>query len=177
MGHCYNTGNISGVGRSETTIGGLAGTERAGQIFGCYNKGEIHVLDDYNSSTYRVGGIAGMCYYTMKSMNAYNFGNIVDAPASASVGGTYGWRYFNSNGEDDITAFYYETHTWPGTSYDADYATAVQSIDKEQMIAEIVAARANLGRLGYTDEQPNLSQWVIDENVNDGYPILAWQQQ
>ena len=148
--------------------------ERAGQIFGCYNKGEISILDDYSSAKNNIGGIAGYCYYTITSKNAYNFGNIVNPPVSSSVGGTYGARIVN--GDSQITDFYYETHTWPGTSYDAGVATAVESIDVNQMILDIAAARETLGQLAFTEEEPNLSNWVIDPNKNNGYPILEWQQ-
>ena len=175
IGYCYNRGNLSGIGGGKTNIGGIASCERAGQIYGCYNTGEIRTLNDYTGQEIHLGGIAGYCYYTIKSMNSYNFGNIINPPAIASVGGAYGGRI--ENGSAPILDFYYENHTWTGTSADDGVATRVENINKSQMIADIAAAREELGALAYTDLEPDFSTWIINENVNDGYPILSWQLQ
>ena len=68
---CYATGNITGIGASNTFIGGLVGCSYSGNnnnIIDCYAIGNITGIGGTN-----IGGLVGICYYgTLKNCVAAN---------------------------------------------------------------------------------------------------------
>ena len=97
--NCYNTGNVSGLGR----VGGVCGYNNGGTIENCYNTGTVSGSDS------TVGGVCGFNFApsngTATITNCYNTGAV---SGTSYVGGVCGlnYAYNSSNGTATITNCY-----------------------------------------------------------------------
>lgn len=172
--NCFNKANITGI----RSVGGIAGSS-LGKVTGCYNEGKIvgdnrvggivgdntndigigEVYNCYNSgdvscSNYWGGGIVG-CNYTKNIIeNCYNIGKMINntggiAGANANIiKNCYYLEEIASSGITDI----------PDTSGQAEVRTSTY-----------MKSSRFVGLLGN-------SNWKIVSGVNNGYPILKWQE-
>lgn len=167
--NCANTGNITGA----TSVGGIAygnqGTkQKAAVTRNCYNTGNILSQRTSTINNY-VGGILGRSDGTPTDSstniveNCYNVGTV-------SADGTKGNLYLGaiSGYHSNVAAnnLYYPkgsatTARGVGNATISDTTTIVKSED-ELKSSEMLAT---LGEAFKAD----------DENINQGYPILAWQ--
>ena len=177
ISNCYNKANVKAVG--ESMVGGIAGQvtndcaiknsynegtinadNRVGGIAGnignnsiidsCYNIGDI--LGTANNSA--TGGIAGDVQLNSKVSNCYNIGIVT---GNNITGGIVG--YLRSTGGKVENAYYLE-----GT------VNGVNDSEKQGGVVEITSNELkNLAiTLGEAFKQDT-------NNINQGYPILAWQ--
>lgn len=154
---CSNSGNISGNGNFN---GGIAGRVIAGAtVKDCYNTGAV------TASAYQTGGVAGGTYMSNYSecgiINCYSVGavtNTLDTPQSygALIGYYSGGVVTNCYcliENDNIEAI-------GGTDGDMPAVNVKNSADEMRGILETLNTNSN---------------WVCNDKLNNGYPVLQWQ--
>ena len=180
ISNCYNTAKIIADSRS----GGVVGKNTSGEIIKCFNNGEVSVSDYgggitgeniatisncYNTANIiasgsRVGGIAGSGYPEHKIENSYNIGNISNV---AYHGGLVGAGPNYGFGVDGIVNSYY----LEGTA-----SAPVTGENQLDVIGQAeVRTSATMKTIGFVNLLGN-SNWKLVQGVNNGYPILSWQE-
>lgn len=141
---CYNIGDIEGT----SSIGGIAGSHgRSSKIENSYNIGNV-------KGETGVGGITGKSYGSAGSItNSYNIGKV---QGSTEIGGIIGG---NPNSLI-ITNAYYLTGT---ADKDQGNLGGTELAKDKEYISTIFLTTSN--------ESENI--WKVDENKNNGYPILV----
>ena len=141
---CYNIGDIEGT----SSIGGIAGSHgRSSKIENSYNIGNV-------KGETGVGGITGKSYGSAGSItNSYNIGKV---QGSTEIGGIIG-RNPNSL---IITNAYYLTGT--ADKDQGNLGGTELAKDKEYISTTFLTT---------SNESENI--WKVDENKNNGYPILV----
>lgn len=177
------------IAETESRIGGIVGVN-TGIVKQCYNSTNI------NSNTIHVGGIVGFNVWEIADSgtieNCYNTGNIT---GYAQIGGIVGTNYKNGILENcynigNIKATIYEENT-PGTNYEGGIAgtnyntiqncyylegTATGGISCTDVVGQ---AEVRISTYMKTSRFVGLlgnSNWKIVSGVNNGYPILKWQE-
>lgn len=162
-------------------IGGIVGKSFAGNIFNCYNNGNI------KQNNFSVGGITGGADNTIVK-NCYNSGEIIsNKEASVGIVGSghntiikecYNKGNISGKSEQKPNAF---EGGIVGDSYSAD------NIELCKWYSDTIEYA--VGSLGITDgytinlEMPDIISIINDENtfkedknnINNGYPILNWE--
>ena len=145
---CYNEGKIVGDNRVGGIVGDNTNDIGIGEVYNCYNAGDV------SCSNYWGGGIVG-CNYTKNIIeNCYNIGKMINntggiAGANANIiKNCYYLEEIASSGITDI----------PDTSGQAEVRTSTY-----------MKSSRFVGLLGN-------SNWKIVSGVNNGYPILKWQE-
>ena len=162
-------------------IGGIVGKSFAGNIFNCYNNGNIE------QNNFSVGGITGGADNTIVK-NCYNSGEIIsNKEASGGIVGSghntiikecYNKGNISGKSEQKPNAF---EGGIAGGSYSAD------NIELCKWHSDTIEYA--VGSLGITDgytinlEMPDIISIINDENtfkedtnnINNGYPILNWE--
>lgn len=149
---CVNSGKIIG----QTEVGGIVG-QAAGNnsvITYCYNIGTVQALG------YGGAGIAGALYDKITVKNCYNIGNI-SGLSNTWMGSPH--AITADAGSATVSDCYYVESL---TGQDDSKAT-VKTID-EMKSAEMIDL-LNKG----AEDKPFATD---DNNINNGYPILAWQK-
>lgn len=150
--NCYNSGTIY----SGSNVGGLVGGNN-GDSINLYNVGEV-------TSSLTHGGIAGQ-HYGSKIENTYNSGNL----GNEAKGGIVGTVYTNRT-QQLINNYYLNTTASYGILNSSNDNYASQSDNNTTPLSE--------------GEMPSVisvingdGAFVPDtEGINNGYPILKWQQ-
>ena len=144
--NCVNSGIISGY-----YAGGITGYAKYSKISNCYNTGTVN-------GTTRAGGIAGQLQNECLAQYCYNSGAL---SGSATVADIVDFLYQSAK----LTSCFYSGSKASGNS-GSKYCGTVENC------SQIITSEALLTALkGYDD-----TAWVADtENINNGYPILAWQ--
>ncbi len=149
---CYFGGTLNG----NSDVGGIVGTAQYGvDITNCYNAGHIEAPNGWY-----VGGIVGSAYDTGTTIaNCYNVGTVVAAESFLSkpepIVGDAEYKvvlqncYFLDNG-----AF--------------EEASGIVKKSENDMKSETMVTLLNAGQ----ESEP----WQLDsKNLNNGYPVFAWQ--
>ena len=161
----YNTSEVVCNFNSEVSFGyqeGLSGGIEAGSpdsnsIINCYNTGTISAPGCY------AGGIAGGTeMYTIK--NCYNIGSVTGKENyTGSICGYDSWSTINN-------CYYLTENVAIGTD-DYDTEDEYYEVDRKDILSkteEQMKSADTVSGLG--------SAFVLDvKNINNGYPILAWQ--
>lgn len=187
---CYNTGTITGTGK---IIGGIAGGT-GGTIEKCYNKGTI-IQKSVNNN---VGGIVGHISPNMtnvKVINNYNRGKIIEeANDSNGIGGIIG-NISNTGTSGEIKNNYNVgeievTGTNP-QSIGGVFGNTSTNFTIDNNYYELNKSNVTLNNVGTGLQQSDMKiqqfvdqlnggqtdlPWQLDTGINDGYPILNWQQ-
>ena len=162
-------------------IGGIVGKSFAGNIFNCYNNGNI------KQNNFSVGGITGGADNTIVK-NCYNSGEIISNKEASGgiVGSGYNtiikecYHKGNISGKSEQKPNAFEGGI-AGGSYSAD------NIELCKWHSDTIEYA--VGSLGITDgytinlEMPDIISIINDENtfkedknnINNGYPILNWE--
>ncbi len=156
---CYNKGNINGLGPT----GGIGGDIVFTNINSCYNKGDIIAP---NSS----GGIVGAFGYASDGEinNSYNIGSV---QGDENVGGIVAILY-----RGNIKNCYYLTDKASVGIYRDDTGKSQQAESKtEAEMTDTTEGKSFVDILNNGE-----TNWKEDkkgtEAINDGYPILSWQE-
>jgi len=180
---CYNAATIYGDGSGDRGTGGIFGGQDRDNnwlafvdITDCYNVGRISAIS--TNAIAPVGGIAGVCDGHIK--NCYNAGIIIKGKYSAGVSANMGIATENTNHgfafDGSIENCYaltgasellYKGHDYEGAQppYRLIVAEHVDEISSFKTADELRGMAQTLG-----------AAWADDTaNINDGYPILAWQ--
>ena len=188
--NCYNTGKVIDNGK-DGQIGGICGSAIQGaKIKKCYNKGIItgtmgiggivghlgyegnkaYIENCYNvgkitAESNCVGGIAGLTY-NGEILNSYNIGQINLNSSSNSQGGIMAYNtntiYYN------VINSYYLNTTSSGAINETDIEGNAESRTSSEMKEEAFLNLLN---------EDNEGVWKNDiDNINNGYPILTWQE-
>ena len=191
--NCYNTGKIEGKGSSTTYIGGILGNITSNEIRNCYNIGEIifdgevdnseiyiggivgYSIDTNISNVYnakeiringqntniRIGGLIGGFFSDTPLYKGYNTGKIIaENTTSEDIGSLIG----STNKNNILENCYYlkGTHTKAvGAISNSNDVTELENIKDFPSILEVI-------------NSDNVFKEDIN-NINNGYPILAWQ--
>ncbi len=147
----YNKGNIRGNGNDGTgytSVGGIAGESQGTMIY-CYNRGEIY------GAKGQVAGIGGNSYGHGGTPihHCYNTGAITGG--GRAIGSILGEGYACT-----ISYCY-----WTSTNGGIGYRGSISNCGN--ITGEILTTYANILGSPFTDDK---------NKINDGYPILSWQQ-
>lgn len=184
--NCSFTGTVSSSGKN-ANIGGIVGYVSGSkdypviEISGCVNHADVitaknaqgslpagtiaggvvgyakfaDITNCYNtgsvSGVNRAGGIGGQLQNNIKAENCYNIGNISGTSDSTQTGELAGFLFSSASFKN---SYYKEKALGGGTGKTPDCGT-------------ITDAETLLGLLG--------DAFVAGNNINDGYPILAWE--
>lgn len=191
--NCYNTGKIEGKGSSTTFIGGILGNITSNEIRNCYNIGEIIFDGEVDNSEIYIGGIVGYSIDTNIS-NVYNAKEIKinGQNTNIRIGGLIG-------------GFYSDTPLYKGyntgkiiaeNTTSEDIGSLIGRTDKNNILencyylkgthTKAVGAISNsndVTELENIKDFPSILEVINSDNVfkedinniNNGYPILAWQ--
>lgn len=147
--NCYNIGFIT----STSDVAGIAGGSQ-GQVYSCYNLGTISTSSSHKSL---VGGIVGQMYLSPKVIGNYNTG--------IANGGIVGYFGPSTNVSDTtITDNYYLDTSSEYGIFQTSSNEGASPLSKNEM--------------------PDVLSVINDDNafvadvkgINNGYPILNWQQ-
>ena len=153
--NCYNTGAVSAVSSVYSNAGGVVGSNNSGAIENCYNTGAVS----------SVSGVAGGVVGSNNSgaiKNCYNTGTVSGLTA---VGGVVG-----SNNSGTIKNCYYlNTSASAGIGSGSGFPV---SKTEAEMKSSGFLTQLNGGQ----DPAPFRADFnTLGGYLNDGYPILAWQ--
>ena len=156
---CYNTGTIETTGKNDSNnanVGGIIGLNEA-NIQDCYNTGII--IGVYNN----IGGIAGL--NRGKIENCYNIGQL-----SGSVENKGGITGNNNLFEGTTAAYVGEIYNSYTLSEVTDKIAGINNstIGSECSLKNSVELKQIYTILGESFKQD-------ENNINQGYPVLAWQ--
>ena len=162
VNNCYNIGDIfinSETNNSETNYGGIASSVYNLTLRNVYNVGNITVNGKNNNI--RIGGITGG-YWNGNIYNGYNIGKIEAKDTSSNrIGSIIGRK-------SGITEnCYYLKDTWSkgiGELYEGQKDEGVTEYDDISKFPSVISV---VNEDGAFKEDTN--------NINNGYPILAWQ--
>lgn len=163
--------------------GGIAGVGAGGKIDRCYFGGTLNGNSD-------VGGIVGTAMYGVEITNCYNRG-LVSAPNGWYVGGIVGSAYdegtriaycYNVGTIDGYNGFVSQPQPIVG---DADYKVVVENcyfLDNGTFVETDGVVKKSEDEMKSEDFVAELNadnastHWQMDtQAINDGYPVLAWQ--
>ena len=149
--NCYNVGTIT----SQYNAGGVCGELNASQILSCYNTGEIHgTATAENRST--CGGISATVRKNSTIINTYNIGEIVTDNTLYSVAGIVATLI---DGTSSVKNSYFLENVVNGGNGNVVEGTTSKTAAEMKQIDSL------LGSSFKKDSQ----------NINNGYPVLAWQ--
>ena len=162
VNNCYNIGDIfinSETNNSETNYGGIAGLVYNLTLRNVYNVGNITVNGKNNNI--RIGGITGG-YGNGNIYNGYNIGKIEAKDTSSNrIGSIIGYKVGTTEN------CYYLKNTWSkgiGELYEGQKDEGVTEYDD---ISKFPSVLDVINGDGVFKGDTN--------NINNGYPILAWQ--
>ena len=152
---CYNTGVVSGNNRVGGIVGDHSsyGKDTGAELYDCYNTGEV------TCNGFWGGGIAGVNYYECIIENSYNIGKVInDNGDSTTIFGVVG-----NNLSKVINCYYKENSASAGASTEDVY---------EQVE---VRTEAYMKTNGFV-ENLGTTNWKIVDGLNNGYPVLSWEE-
>lgn len=160
--NCYNKGTImvSG-GINYQHAGGILGLNLASTaiVTNCYNTGNASIIGDGHS--HFAGGVIGLSSYNVANVtNCYNVGNV----AITSLGNAGGIGNIDYGGTVNAINCYYLNTCGGNNTYGGVAMTSTQMRDPQ------FVSTLNQGQATPVWE----SDYAIP--INDGYPILEWQQ-
>jgi hypothetical protein len=194
--YCYNSGNLEGVSFGKLYMGGIAGKSEGGTIDSCYNLGDIYDSHWSEGHIRAVGGIAGSeegrADGTTAITNCYTTGEITLRTDNMGTGSIY--TVGNISGGNQVSyanqmrytnAFYLEGLIPQGSPTHEDYAKWSDNYRGDNLTIDtayttkITTAQLK-GETTLTDGKTVLERlgagFAADaNNINGGYPILAWQ--
>ena len=181
IANCYNTGSVTGssdrVGGLIVNLGGVSSSSI--YMYSCFNIG--NVSSSYASTIIppSIGGLIGeVSSGTVRISNNYNFGSITYSdPSAITVGGIIG--QISSTGDPVISNNFYGANcdsTLGGingadTDGQAKYSSAL-TVDTPKDISWYTTSSN-----WHTSYSWNFDEnWQISSSVNDGYPVLYYQE-
>jgi len=153
--NCFATGEVLG----SYYVGGICGKADFPDISDCYAK--VSVLGGYFC-----GGICGKSHAGMIT-RSYSAGHISGAVESEYTGGLIG---HNVEGSTVIDGDFYNRDIFTGQTHSGVGKKTIEM----KSVETYLAAKWTFYHKG-TAECSNL--WVIEKNVNDGYPVFLWQKE
>jgi hypothetical protein len=153
ISNCFSTVNV----QASSQAGGiLAYGVNSPSINNCYNRGNIHLATTSTTNKY-AGGIIGF-FNTGSVANCYNTGNVTTLfSESSNRGGIAGTGTSNP-----VNCFYRTGSVTAGNN------VGISVGETEMKSTEMVSLLNNTQTI-----QPWLSDYK--PNINDGYPVLSWQ--
>ena len=148
---CYNVGTIT----SQYNAGGICGELRASQILNCYNTGEINGTATGDNMPV-CGGITGSGIQNSSIVNTYNIGKITTGDALYSAAGIVVTLLDGTSSVEN--SYFLENIVNGGNGY-LIKGTSSKTVEEMKQIDTF------LGSSFKKDSQ----------NINNGYPVLAWQ--
>ena len=173
---CYNAMDLYTTG-TNGRIGGILASGSYCVIEECYNLGSI------NTNRLGCGGIVGSS--NAKVINCYNRGTVTAGATSwgAGISGSWDAKVYNTYTTHNkivcggvVSDSYYLT-----TSTNPTGSTKLESFMKTQDFVDLLNTITTTTVDEETGEQTTQTEtqnvWVMDtKNINDGFPILSWQQ-
>lgn len=150
-------------------VGGICGAiwdTKTGLIKECYNKAEIYgEMMEPGSRKVQicVGGVAGLIINTAQIEDSYNTGNLSSVNSSyKTIGSIVGYPYSTRLTMSNC----YSTVEIP--MYQYKYSSTLNTSNCYYTESEVNALKTDCSKLG--------DAFVTDtNNINNGYPILAWE--
>ena len=190
---CYNIANITG----QSTVGGICGasvvaTSTDSNVIECYNVGNIESTSQNTNGNSNVGGILGLNYISI--VNCFNVGTV--SGLYNNIGGIVGlnrgtlensYNRGNVSGSVDYiggvagtnSEFYSSGHdtTYIGKIYNCYSLEGVTEKligNNNSIMGDECSFKTNLELQNlYTTLGEGFKEDI--NNINNGYPILAWQ--
>ena len=187
MINCYNSGNIIG----SNDIGGLAGGTHDAQIISCYNLGNITGTDKNSENGTYVGGISGVSGANSKIINCYNSGKIKSEYlngggitgqllSSSEIINCYNIGVIENQGTalGNIAGSTY-SESKISNSYFSKEICNLEGVGITNDTTSIEVFNKTISYMKSNDFITDLNKdedvFAIDNNLNNGYPILKWQ--
>lgn len=151
--NCFSTANVNGT----SNVGGIAGnmTQATAKILNCYNTGRI-------AGTSYVGGVLGFSNTTTQEIkNSYSVGQISGSSNTGAFAGTSSVTQAN--------CFYNNTVTGAATNIGTAVGKNTADLQKAGTFLEATWDFVCETTNGVEDI------WKIRSDLNNGYPVLAWQ--
>ncbi|MCL2143128.1 MAG: hypothetical protein FWH44_02580, partial [Methanomassiliicoccaceae archaeon] len=172
IAECYNEGSVTAESSLAAVVGGVVGN--VGGLYGsltttiadCYNSGSIAAT----ASSVSLGGVIGTVYNTLTMKNCYNSGSVTATVSSLTyAGGLFGY----TAGEGTITilsCYFLEERIWVNGSMIADVicGDGLPVVDGYSGVENTIAMQEQATYYGWDF----VNIWDMDEEINDGYPIL-----
>ena len=163
--NCYNIGNIVFDGKIDSTsvfIGGICGYSIGAKINNVYNAKDIEIKG--NTKTIRIGGLCGS-FFEEELTNVYNIGKIIAKNTTSENIGSITGSVTNTVILKDCN-YLKETYSKP---IGVTNGLAQENNDTEELenISDFPSVLSVVNEDGAFKEDTN--------NINNGYPILAWQ--
>lgn len=159
ISECYSGGSVSGT----IHVGGIAGysafaftPNRTILVDNCYSRSNL------TETNGEVGGIFGGSSALLVVKNSYATGLIT---SGGPIGGVLG-----QIGGVTATNNYWDTETSGATTAVASWSGAPGTVD---IIGKTTAEMKEAEMVTLLNQNQPTTPWTINENVNDGYPILA----
>lgn len=159
---CGNSGEIQASASSlATNAGGIVGSNSGGTLQGCYNVGKIKAATNY------AGGLVGANAALLASCymeNCYSAGAVDESTLAGAVAGT-------ESGTKGITYnnIFYSTDSASkavGKSGTATPAGTPEAKEETALKAAVLALKDGAGEPIFAEDT---------ENINNRWPVLAWQ--
>ena len=166
INRCYNSGTIIANGSYCPRVGAIAGVAEDSSIIDCYNTGDVTIVEI--SKYTKVAGIVGENRTKSDITNCYNTGKI------SGVGTHYVYigaiTAACANNVPTITNCYYLDTSHPNL-YGTTKPVVVNSTSKTMDLMKSTTASDFLDLIN-----GNNSFKLDTNNINNGYPILSWQE-
>ena len=159
---CGNSGEIQASASSlATNAGGIVGSNSGGTLQGCYNVGKIKAATNY------AGGLVGANAALLASCyieNCYSAGAVDESTIAGAVAGT-------ESGTKGLTYnnIFYSTDSASkaiGKSGTSAPAGTPEAKEEAALKAAVLALQDGAGESIFAEDT---------ENINNGWPVLAWQ--
>lgn len=151
ISRCYNTGDVTANGLDGAYAGGIAGD--GGAMRDCYNTGDVTAVSQYYTAY--AGGLFGD---TGSALFGYNIGNVTANGGDRSYAGMIA-------GDASISSLRYVYYVGRETDLGVGNQEADVSLHMRRTMEQMWEENSLIG----LDFQ---LIWAIDENFNDGLPIL-----
>lgn len=173
--NCYNKASVAG----SRMVGGIAGQLSGGTISDCYNRGNI-------SGPVSVGGVVGRYFWQVCTMQrCYNAGSVeIDNPATGYVGSVCGTfadalkpssvvvdNFYDFNVNNPLLGIGIEANATGVDVFNSpgEGGTPPKTVSVTQKTTVAMKSASFVSELGSAYKKDT-------ENINDGYPVLQWEQ-
>ncbi|MCF8266792.1 MAG: T9SS type A sorting domain-containing protein [Ignavibacteriales bacterium] len=151
ISECYSTGNVTG----ESSLGGFVGyTDIGSKVENCYSRGNVDLLS--NGSVTYVGAFTGFCS-NGQIKYSYCTGNVTKEGAAITTS-----RGFVGTDEGSVT--------YTANYFDSELSNQSSGIGATAKSTSWMQTSANFITAGWDQEI-----WNRDNEINDGYLYLDWQ--
>ena len=167
FGDCYNTGNITAGWRAGGIFGFVPGSAVIGASL--YNTGDIESKNTYAAGLFNNGKEMA------ENHASYSIGTVKVAEGKENYAGllyTYDTNYAYSHFD---TNFIYPASVEEGVNWTIGLVTCGNGVGTNRGTGKTLSEIRTQETVDTLNGWTGATTYIIDENVNNGYPVFAWQ--